>query len=256
MEQTNATIAGIRERLARYGKPGVPKYIALRDVIVASVTAGEWPGGTRLPTESEWAVDLPLSLGTIQRALRILADEGVVVRRPGRGTFVVERQGGEMHAPLHCRFVDDAGTGYLPVFSKVVARCEVDSEGRWSRHLGTSRLVRIDRVLSINDEFRVFSRFYADPLRMPAFARLPLRKLSGENFKEIIWRESQQPIARISQHLSTLAFPPDVAKATRTRRGSPGQQLEVCAFIGGDSPIYYQDLYIAPNSRRLHLAGD
>ena len=49
----------------------------------------------------------------------MLVDEGVVVRRQGQGTFVSDRAVGRMHAPLHCRFVDDSGTAYLPVYPEV-----------------------------------------------------------------------------------------------------------------------------------------
>lgn len=246
----------VRAWLARYARPGIPKYVALRDAIVSSVTTGTWPGGTRLPTESEWAAQVPLSLGTIQRALRMLAQEGVIVRTPGHGSFVAERDSTEMHSPLHCRFVDDAGTGYLPVYSKVVGRTEVQGEGPWSAHLAASPVLRIDRVLDINEEFVVFSRFYVDPRRMPAFAQLPMRKLSGANFKEIIWQESHQSVNRITQHLSSVPFPPDAARATGATRGTRGSLLEVRAYVNADSPIYYQELYIPPNHRRLHLAGE
>jgi len=162
----------LRGWLARYARPGVPKYVVLRDAIVASLTTGTWPGGTRLPTESEWAIEVPLSLGTIQRALRMLAQEGLIVRRPGHGSFVAERDSTEMHSPLHCRFVNDDGSGYLPVYSKVIARKKVYGEGPWSTHLAARPpLLVIVRALDINEEFTVFSRFYVDPRRMPARAR-------------------------------------------------------------------------------------
>lgn len=249
--------ADLRASLARYARPGIPKYMALRDAIVAFVASGTWPGGTRLPTESEWTEHVPLSLGTIQRAMRILADEGVIVRRPGQGSFVAERDQNEMRSPLHCRFVDDTGSGYLPVFSKVIEREEVDAPGPWTEHLRPAgALVRIDRVLDINKEFLVFSRFFADPARIPAFSTLPMRKLSGENFKEIVWRETHQMVGRIVQHLSTVALPAEVAEAIHMKRGSGASLLEVHAFVAGGSPIYYQELYIPPNRRRLRLAGD
>ncbi|HQZ46199.1 MAG TPA: GntR family transcriptional regulator [Usitatibacteraceae bacterium] len=254
----HATIpADARSWLARYSRPGVPKYVMLRDAMVAEITGGAWPAGTRLPTEAEWAARVPLSLGTIQRALRMLADEGLVHRRTGQGTFVATRDTDEMRAPLHCRFLDDSGRGYLPVYSQVTAREEVAAEGPWSEHLGTAfPLLRIDRVLDINKEFAVFSEFYVDPQRMPAFARLPVRRLCGENFKEIIWRESHQPVARITQYLSSVRFSPSVAKATNMDRDTAGLLLEARAYLNGGSPIYYQRLYIPPNNRRLHLAGD
>lgn len=253
----SALPADMRAWLARHTRPGMPKYIALRDAIVASVTTGNWPPGTRLPGEQELAGRVALSLGTIQRALRMVVEEGLIERRPGQGSFVVERDPSEMSSPLHCRFVDDSAGAYLPVFSKAVSRTKADALGPWSEHLGPSgSFLRIDRVLDINHEFAVFSRFYVDSRRMPAFAELPLRKLSGQNFKEIIWRESHQPVSRLTQHLSNVKFDAEVAGATDRRQGTQGLLLEVRAFLSTGSPIYYQELYIPPNRRRLRLAGD
>src|SRR5690606_332861 len=69
MQAASLPLIDLARRLDRHSRPGVPKYLAMRDAVVAAVTAGEWPAGTRLPTETEWTRLLPLSLGTVQRAL-------------------------------------------------------------------------------------------------------------------------------------------------------------------------------------------
>ncbi|MGH8680519.1 MAG: GntR family transcriptional regulator [Burkholderiales bacterium] len=242
--------------LGRFLRPGVPKYVALRDALLQAVSSGTLGAGSRLPNEAELAAMLPLSLGTIQRALRALVDDGVIVRRQGQGTFVAERAGGRMHAPLHCRFLDDSQADYLPVYPVVTARYAEQRDGPWTPHLGTRPTLCIERVLGIADEFKVFSRFYVDSGRMPAFASLPAKKLSGENFKEIIWRESGLPIGRIAQFLSRLRLPQAIGRAIGVSTGVAGQRLEIYAFAGKESPLYYQELYIPPNGRRLHLAAD
>jgi DNA-binding GntR family transcriptional regulator len=246
----------LRRRLDRFTRPGVPKYVALRDALADAIASGDWPENTRLPTEIEYAAALPLSLGTIQRALRALADEGLITRQQGHGSFVAANGAARMHAPLHCRFVNDAGTGYLPVYPEVLRRYEEAREGPWSRHLGSASILCIERALRIGDEFRVFSRFWCDPTRLPALSTLPFGKLSGENFKDIVWRETRQLVGRISTYLSTAALPPDACRAIGARRGSRGQLLEISAYLGRDQPIYYQELHIPPNRRRLHLAAD
>jgi len=250
---TPATLLG---QMHRFARPGVPKYVAMRDAIAHAIASGEWPEQARLPTESEYVAGLPLSLGTVQRALRALADEGIITRRQGQGSFVAPRRSGQMHAPLHCRFLNDSGSGYLPVYPQILARFDEARQGAWSSHLRAARVVCIERVLRIGSEFRVFGRFWFDPARLPALAALPVRKLSGENFKDIIWRESHQSVGRISQLLSTVALPSDACRVLRMRRGTRGQLLEISAHVGRDSPIYYQELYIPPNRRRLHLAAD
>ena len=90
--------------LERHSRPGVPKYTALRDAVVGAVASGKFVPGDRVPNEQELAGILPISLGTIQRALRQLVDEGVIQRRQGQGSFISGRgTEGEMAQPFHCR---------------------------------------------------------------------------------------------------------------------------------------------------------
>jgi DNA-binding GntR family transcriptional regulator len=247
--------SALRAGLARFARPGVPKYVAMRDAIADKIASGEWPGGTRLAPESEYAAALPLSLGTIQRALRALAEEGLITRRQGRGSFVAADRAGRMHDPLHCRFLDDAGRGYLPVYPRILRRYEETRAGPWSHHLGARRIVCIERVIRVASEFRVFSRFWFDPVRLPALATLPLRSLSAENFKEVIWRETGQLVGRISTYLSMVTLPADVCRAIGVRRATRGMLLELSAHVGRDSPVYHQELSVPPGRRRMHLAA-
>lgn len=59
-------------------------YLVLRDRIVA----GELENGARLPGEPKLASEFDVSRVTIRRALSRLADEGMIERRAGSGTFV------------------------------------------------------------------------------------------------------------------------------------------------------------------------
>jgi GntR family transcriptional regulator len=152
--------------------------------------------------------------------------------------------------------VNDSGTGYLPVYPEVLKRYEETRKGPWLQHLGSAKILCIERALRIGEEFRVFSRFWCDPVRLPALATLPFRRLSGENFKDVVWRETRQLVGRISTFLSAGVLPPDACGAIGVRRGTRGQVLEISACVGRDQPIYYQELYIPPTRRRLHLASD
>ena len=50
------------------------------------IAAGEI--GPRLPSYMDLAHELDVSPMTVQRAIKVLVDEGLVVTYPGRGTFV------------------------------------------------------------------------------------------------------------------------------------------------------------------------
>lgn len=49
-----------------------------------------WRPGLAIPAESQLAAEFGVSLGTVRRAVEALVSEGVLVRRHGSGTFVVE----------------------------------------------------------------------------------------------------------------------------------------------------------------------
>lgn len=251
-----ADARAVAGRFGRFARNGVPKYVALRDAIADAVTAGEWPAGTRLPNELELARELPLALGTIQRALRQLVDERVIVRQQGQGTFVAEHAAYRMDAPLHCRFVDDTGRGYLPVRSRLVARKNVLQEGPWTPALGPPPVLRIDRVMDIGGEFRLFSRIYVRAETLPFFAELPDRALDGKNFKDVIWRKTGQSIGALSQFLSAQVPSADIAREIGVRRGMPVSHLEAIASSSAGAPLYYQEFFIPPNRRRMHLAAN
>lgn len=68
-----------------------PLYMLVIDRIKDWVGGGEWPPGTRLPSEFELAKQFGVSRATLREALRVLEEEGVVIRKHGIGTFIAER---------------------------------------------------------------------------------------------------------------------------------------------------------------------
>lgn len=67
-----------------------PLYFQLKEHVLSRIRSGEWPSGTRLPSENQLVKDFGISRMTINRALRELMHEGFVIRVHGVGTFVKE----------------------------------------------------------------------------------------------------------------------------------------------------------------------
>jgi GntR family transcriptional regulator len=67
-----------------------PLYLQLRDVLVERIARGEWKPGDAVPNEIDLARELGVSQGTVRRSLDLLEKEHVVIRRQGRGTFVLD----------------------------------------------------------------------------------------------------------------------------------------------------------------------
>lgn len=67
-------------------------YMDIKSEIVGRIRRGDWPLDTIIPGEIELAAQLGCARATVNRALRELADEGVVERRRKAGTRVVAGQ--------------------------------------------------------------------------------------------------------------------------------------------------------------------
>ncbi|MBK8439033.1 MAG: histidine utilization repressor [Rhodobacter sp.] len=64
----------------------------IRNHVLTRIDSGEWPEGSRIPSEAKLVEQLGASRMTIHIALRDLSAEGVLLRRQGAGTFVAPRR--------------------------------------------------------------------------------------------------------------------------------------------------------------------
>lgn len=85
-----------------------PRRSALSDQVIAQlrnqITSGEWPVGSRIPTEPELVEQLGVARNTVREAVRALAHNGLLDIRQGSGTYVVATS--ELAGVMHRRFAD------------------------------------------------------------------------------------------------------------------------------------------------------
>ncbi|WP_405815396.1 FadR family transcriptional regulator [Streptomyces sp. NBC_01390] len=85
-----------------------PRRSALSEQVIAAlrnqITSGEWPVGSRIPTEPELVAQLGVARNTVREAVRALAHNGLLDIRQGSGTYVVATS--ELAGVMHRRFAD------------------------------------------------------------------------------------------------------------------------------------------------------
>ncbi len=72
------------------GNSPAPLYVRVKRMIRGQVHSGAWSPGHRIPSESELVREFGVSRMTVNRALRELAADGMLVRVQGVGSFVAE----------------------------------------------------------------------------------------------------------------------------------------------------------------------
>ena len=109
------------------------------------IAAGEFGGGTVLPSEAELSKAFAASRVTIRRALEVLRDEGIVDARQGFGWFV---QSDLLRQRLgHLSTIEDqlSASGIIAE-RQILDFAFVTAEPRVRRALGTDQVLRVRRL--------------------------------------------------------------------------------------------------------------
>lgn len=231
------------------------KYVRLRAMLEAALEDGFWGSEGRLPTEHELARLTGLSLGTIQRVLRELVGRGRLVRTPGRGTFVTPAKYRLDEPFVSARFLNDDGSGLVPIRAQLVSRGRQSGPGEWQRVLAPAdrAVFRVERIFDIDGDFSILNRFYLDPVRFPRFAELGAKEFRSTNLRGLLARMYDFPTVTLRQTLRFRRFPIDICRLLQRRPGTTGLLQAVTATIGKGDAVYYVELFIPPNGRAMQL---
>ena len=246
----------IRALLKQAQKSGIPKYVVLRETLLDLIKKGQWKPGERFPTEEELLESTPYSLGTVQRALRCLVEKRILIRRQGLGSFVADLPRRLDHS-RHCKFIDDTGNDFLPIYSKATDRQRITDKGAWSRFLDpATAYLRIDRRIGINNDFLIIGRFYCDPLVLPYLDDCPLDELSGANFVALIDKHCNIQVRNLGSYVTVVPFPMEVRRELGMKRNDVGLFVQATARTADDQYAYYQEFYIPRVDRALYFSEE
>ncbi len=67
-------------------------YLQIIDFLFEDIKDGKYPPGSNLPSEEQLAREFSVSRVTLREALRVLEEDGIIIRRHGIGTFVRDRK--------------------------------------------------------------------------------------------------------------------------------------------------------------------
>lgn len=203
----------------------------IRAAIEARILSGEWPPGTRIPTETELMVDFGCSRMTVNKAMASLATAGLIVRNRRAGTVVARPR---MHsAVLH---IPDIGAevaarggvyGYAALTDELRPPCcvHLGSEGF---HLGQSRFVRSvhssDGVAILVEDRHIF----LDAVPAAAQADFATNPPGPWLLAHVPWTEAEHRI-------SAIAADAAVARALAVATGAPCLLVERRTWRGQET---------------------
>src|SRR5437588_1923867 len=138
-----------------------PLYYQVQHTITQRISRGEYPSGSQLPSESELSRELGVSRVTVREALRVLAQENLLVKAQGRGTFVAENANISQPARTFTGFLEDLYDQLERVSVKhiEITRTTVTEELRSILAIpeADKEVVRIKRTRYVDDEPYAFT---------------------------------------------------------------------------------------------------
>ena len=203
-----------------------PLYIQLQTILREAIKRRVLPPNSAILPERELAEEYSVSRITVRKALEGLAEEGLLTRRRGAGSFVAGSRVEKNFSMLSSFSEDMASRGRRP-HSVWVSRSTGNVTPTESLSLGLSPGAVVYRFTRIR---------YADDTPMaleyatvPGYC-LPSLEAVGQSLYEALGKAGHRP-ARALQRLRAVVFTPEQAEALGVPLGEAGLLIERRGFL-------------------------
>ncbi len=220
-------------------RPGArPLYKQVRQILRQRIEAGDWAPGVGLPSEFALAAELTVSQGTVRKALDALAEEGLIIRRQGRGTFVAEHTSAEVLFRFFKIYRRD-GERVLPESRDTRIR-EVKASPREAREL---RLRAKEAVWRITRTRLAAGRPFVRETITLAKRRLPdlgTRASLPNTIYDLFQRDYGLTIGRAEERIDAVTAGRRDADYLDIEAGAPLLRIDRLAYALDDQPIEWR----------------
>jgi GntR family transcriptional regulator len=219
---------------------GMPLYRVVKRSLLNAIESGSCPPGDALPSETEIAAAMGVSIGTLRRAVDELAAEHILVRRQGRGTFVathnadrflfqffhVERADGLREAPR----VD------LVSFERL--RAEDEPAAALQVRVGEP-VIQIENRLRLQGMAVIYDRLTLPSTLFKGLTEKRFRERPGTIY-QLYQSDFGITVLRASERARAAAADRHAVRVLSLPPGQPVMQVRRTALTFGDRPVEYR----------------
>jgi GntR family transcriptional regulator len=232
-------------------KSDVPLHAQVRELLRTFIRKPEYQNGALLPDEVTLANRLGVSRGTLRAGIAKLVDEGLLERKPGRGTRVLTQQLQSGIGAWRSFTREMAAKGIVVETYSLDARMVPLGEtvAQALRLKPGLPVVRLDRLRGWGGQPVVHSRSWLHP-------RLGLG--AKEDFHqplyELIERQSSVIVDHASEEIEAVAASGPIAELLEIARGCPVLFRRHTVFDAGDRAIEHAEVHYRSDRFTLTLA--
>lgn len=220
----------------------LPLYYQVYNALRSRIDSGEYAAGGMLPTEQELMEAFKASRAPIRQALGMLENEGVIKRRPGRGTFVCSPPEDVLlwfnFSPFREAFSKD--WEHISCRTFIAEMRRPPEEARNFLLLGAKeKTVYLERVRFVRSRPVIFHQHYIHP----SIDLCAIKKLGDLiSVRAALRDEFSVEITRIVDSLQALAAPEGAAAYLDLEKDAPVLRAERRSF-SHDAPFQFDFFY-------------
>jgi GntR family transcriptional regulator len=219
----------------------VPLWFQISERLRAAISRGEFAPGDTLPPESMLNLRFGVSRTTARAALDSLENDGLVTRRSGQGSIVLEPK---VDQPLNllASFAEDmAARGREPGYrsrSVTAARMPAEVASAFGLERGT-RAIAIDRLLLADGQPLAVTLAWLAPQAVPVRIRPGTSELDNSSLYEWIEVTTGRRIARGEEYIEADVADGDLAERLKIAPGDPVLIARRLSRTADGTPVEY-----------------
>jgi len=215
----------------------VPKYYQIYEVLLAAIRRGEFSEGDRFPSDTELVERFKVSRGTIREAVKLLIQQGYMVREQGKGTFITYHKIQQDSDKL-IGFSELMTRNGLKPSARIVEKSIIDPAPNIVQVMNLAddeKVVRIIRVRYGDDEPLIIERSF---FRLSLFAPIMNLDLEGNSIFELLYKYTPTRLGFAVQRIEAMSAGQSEHELLGVDLGTP--LLLMKRFIQTTDEVYFQ----------------
>ena len=213
----------------------IPLYYQLKERIREQVEEEIWRVGDSIPTEQQLQEKYEISRSTVRQAINELVNEGYLVKKQGKGTFVSAARKLREDLPKLHSFTEEMLAKGLKPQAKIISIKEILPSKRIAEALHLEegeKVMRIERLRSANEEIICILISY-----LPSSLRIKLEDDFTGSLYDLLETKYEIPIVKGDQLIEASAANKYEAGLLGVRRGFPVLCMTRVTYTTSNKPI-------------------
>ena len=217
---------------------GLPLYLQIKEDLLSKIQEEVWHENDMIPTEEQFCNEYGVSKITIREAIKILVQDGLLYRKPGKGTFISKPK---LEQKLNRFFSFSRWAeqhGLRP--SSRILKVEVQEADKYTaQHLGANQgdqVTMIERLCLGNGEPLMWESLCVPSRQCPD---LHLQDLSNVPLNEILVGVYKIPLMKVMESIEPEVADEYLSKMLLVEQGSLLLLVEHTTYTQFDRVVFF-----------------